>query len=56
MRAKRSQLISLIRQLRRAVVIEASGGEGEKRDGDVIRTLDRADNILRAENDDSREG
>lgn len=49
MRAKRSDLIKTIRDLRRAVVIEASGGEGEKNCEEVVLILRRADDILRRE-------
>jgi hypothetical protein len=49
MKAKRSDLIALIRDLRRAVVIEASGGEGEKSCGEVVAILNRADRVLKQE-------
>lgn len=48
-RAKRSVLITLIRDLRRAVVIEANGGEGEQHPGEVVQILRRADRVLEAE-------
>lgn len=48
-RAKRSQLIDLIRDLRRAVVIEASGGEGDPHITWTVCVLSRADCVLAAE-------
>ena len=48
-RAKRAELIQIIRDLRRCVVIEASGGEGERDCNEVPWILARANAILRAE-------
>lgn len=42
-------MIDIIRQLRRAVVIEAGGGEGEQSCNEVVRILARADAMLSAE-------
>lgn len=50
-RAKRSQLIALIRDLRDAVIVEASGGEGKLSYGEVARILARANRILQDEAD-----
>jgi len=48
-RAKRSELIRLISDLCRAVVIEASGGEGEQTSWEVVQIIRRARRTLKAE-------